>query len=356
MTALHIVVVPARPFHPAGPSRHYNATLYSWLPGQFCDTFIPLYPSFHTNMMAHELPLQAHGAPHHAPAAKTRKSKHHQAKIQLPNGQKPDFGPAKQLRPPQLPNGEKPDFGTGEPQKQPAKRDAAKAKKAAASKKANGRKGGSSDAHASSFHSNGNAASDAHDARSSGKNMECYAGSSFHSSPEAVALPKPSFAPSSGAGSSPTQNVPLRNPASLPLSHMGPAGPAGPGAVGHMVPPVYHSPAQQAVHPVASVAATSGQYNLHPAFVYQGVPGAGPPRYPITSYPATKHEYTYPMPYGTVPSSGHMATGPIPAGSMAAVPPLHPYHHPYPMAPVAAPYQPQSGQRISFNDLISSSK
>lgn len=329
--------------------------------------------------MAHELPLQAHGAPHHAPFVKTKK-KHHQAKIQLPNGQKPDFGPAKQLRPPQLPNGEKPDFGTGELQKQQAKRDSSKSKKSSSSKKNNNsRKGGLSDAKADSGSGSGSgysdhnigktsssfsssSASNSHDARSSGKNMECYAGSSFHSSPEAVALPKPSFASTSTSSgpvsSSPTQNVPLRNPASLPQNGMGPviSGPVGPVGPGHMVPPVYRSPAQQPAHPVGSVAATSGQYNLHPAFVYQGVPGAGPPRYPITTYPASKHEYSYPVPYGAVPSSGHIASGPIQSGAMAAVPPLHPYHHPYPMAPVAAPYQPQSGQRISFNDLISSSK
>lgn len=333
-------------------------------------------------MMAHELPLQAHGAPHHSPAPKTRKSKHHQAKIQLPNGQKPDFGPAKhqqqhqnmsynqllhqQQRPPQLPNGEKPDFGTGELSKIHGKRDG-KAKK----KKSNAKKGETSglDNALVSPSSSSSSASDGHDARSSGKNMECYAGSSFHSSPEAVALPKPSFASGSVSGSgsgsalAPSPSQKLGNPANLPHI-MGPILNAPGPSNGHMVAPIYRSPAQQIVHPVPSgagglAAPTSGQYNLHPAFVYQGVPGSGPPRYPITSYPASKQEYSYPMP--------RYANGPIPsAGPMNAVPPLHPYHHPYPLAPVAAanasPYQSQplsqsqSGQRISFNDLISSSK
>lgn len=305
--------------------------------------------------MAHELPLQAHGVPHTAPVSKTKKGKHHQAKILLPNGQKPDFGPGKE-RLPQLPNGAKPDFGTGEVPKKGKKskklgqNGALKAAGGQNQNKAQSNGNGprntntnnnsksnnnSNDNTANSPNGNsisiGNSNGNANGNRrngSSGKNLDCYAGSSFHSSPEAVALPKPSFASASQSTSVSASSPPRNDPAGLPLQ----------------MQPVFHSPAPQQQLPFTH---PSGQYNLNPAFVYQGVPGAGPPRYPITTYPPPpKQNYSY----------GGMMPGFMPPG-----PHMHHYQH-YPMAPppppmpMASHQPPQNGQKILFNDLIGSSK
>lgn len=309
--------------------------------------------------MAHEIPLQTHGVTHTAPGGKTKKGKHHQAKIRLPNGQKPDFGPAKD-RPPQLPNGEKPDFGTGDAKKdqtltskgkkskKQAKKDDGRTKatdmsSSSSSNNSNnvGGVGSSGSVGGSSGGGSGRRSTKSGELRSSGKNADCYAGSSFHSSPEALALPKPSFAasssPSQSAGShgSPPQAVPMYH---SPAQNLQPLQPRHPGS---LPLPMHQSPMQQfppslqsGSVPLTANGMQSGQYNLHPAFVYQGVRGSGPPQYPITSYPVPKQEYSY------APMMGY----PVPPAPM----------HPYPFA--AAPHVPQPGQRISFNDLIGSSK
>lgn len=303
----------------------------------------PLISSVSSKMMAHELPLQPHGSTHSGPVGKTKKSKVHQSKVQIPKELRPDLGPGK-TRTPKLPNGEKPDFGTGDRNKKDFIKPK-KVKKPASKKSLNGSEG----------HETSNL--QAHGDRklltssgSSGKNADCYAGSSFHSSPEAVALPKPSFAGSSSGSTSPSQAGIVRLPSQSTRI-----------AAAQPMVPNYISPAQQ---PVVQVPpAVSGRYNLHPAFVYQGVPGSGPPQYPITSYSIPhKQEYSYrPM----------MPQFPVQAG------PTHP-HGPYSMALAGVPQQPQVqaqvqaqvqvqaqshhtqhpqyGQRISFNELIGSSK
>lgn len=298
-------------------------------------------------MMAHELPLQAHGVPHLVPAAKPRKNKHHQSKIQLPNGQKPDFGPGKQ-RPPQLPNGEKPNFGAADQLKNENKKESSKGKKL---KKLNVKRTADSNENKNVSSQGGRKTSTGatESLGSSGKNLESYAGSSFHSSPEALALPKPSFARSSNGASGSTGSNGNAGNALNPINPISPnqvsVVSTPPAQTDHLqaVPmaPMFHSPALQQVLPAPPMAAP-GQYS-HPAFVYQGVTGVGPPRYPITSYPPThKPEFSY----GPVMTPYHAPPGPMP-----------PYCS-YPTMPIGAAPMLQShpGQRISFNDLISSSK
>lgn len=282
-------------------------------------------------MMAHEFPLQLHGIHHSAPSGRTKKSKHHQAKLSLPNGQKPDFGPAKE-RPPQLSNGKKPDFRNTDQ----LKKELAKLKKSKTAPKDSDHSLSTNSSSNSNSNENSrggggtNSANIRHSARktvssgaadpafSSGKSADCYAGSSFHSSPEAVALPKPSFA---APQSSPSQNA---GAASSPLQSA----------------PVLHSPRPRPMVPVQpmQLMPLTGQYNLHPAFVYPGVPSSGAPRYPVTTYPVPAKEYSNgPM------LQGYMAPAPVP-----------PY--PYPMATTAGLQQAPIGHRITFNDLMGSNK
>lgn len=335
--------------------------------------------SHNSKMMAHELPLQSHGVPHTAPGGKTKKGKLHQAKIRLPNGQKPDFGPVKE-RQPQLPNGEKPDFGTGENSKEsvnskkrtkkPTKKEDKNQVESSNSLSNNHSKNNINNNNQSSNGNNmnngvnggngGNGGNGANNGRrskssngcSSGKNPDSYAGSSFHSSPEALALPKPSFAASSpqsaGSNRSPLNTGPVyHSPGQngLPLlqtqqqgSLQMPHAPQPHAIQQHPLPNLQSGPLSAAPLPGPVSASVpngihSGQYNLHPAFVYQGVRGTGPPQYPVTSYPVPKQDYSY---------------GPMMGYPMAPAP-MQPY-------PFAASQYPQLGQRISFNDLIGSSK
>lgn len=247
--------------------------------------------------MAHEVPLQVR--PTNNPGAKTNKHKPiHQGK--LPNGEKPDFGHGhkekhqdkphdKQQQQRKLPNGEKPDFG-GEAKeskknrkpKKGAKKDAGANKNTAGSVSASGKKEG-------------------------------YAGSSFHLSPEAVALPKPSFAVAS---------------------------PKPAGAV-PQVSPVQHQPLVP-VHPTLVPMPQNG-YNFNPAVMYQGMPPVGPPRFPVTYSLA---------PGGSPPGFNYFAHQ---GGINYQHPPAGAPHYamPYPYPPMPQPQQ-QFGQRITFNDLMGS--
>lgn len=254
-------------------------------------------------MMAHEIPLQVH--PKAPSGPKTRKHKPvHQAKYLLPNGEKPDFGSGNKEKPgkgrtPQLPNGEKPDFGSIDH------------KKDQTNKQGGGRK-----ARKSSGKKACETTTKLDDAveftKAEGK--ECYAGSSFHSSPEALALPKPSFAPKSSLNSSVSSSSKVLLP---------------------------------------SGAASQNIQNLPPAFVYQGMPSNGPPRYPVKVYPPSAHpgfnynanqqgfiNYLYPP--AAIPQ-----------------PPLPMQSYPFQMyPPVPPPPQNQQigGRKITFNELMGSSQ
>lgn len=258
-------------------------------------------------MMAHEVPLQVR--PTSGPSEKTNKHRPlREAKLLLPNGDKPDFGDSHKL-PQRLPNGEKPDFG-GEskkkgrkPKKEPKKEKDVKVKemkvkdikvrdlKVKDSKK---------------------------EAKPKDVKKDCYAGSSFHSSPEAVALPKPSFAAASPkpipAAAAP-QPSPNYSPASFVKS------------------PPQASPLQ----PNMAVPQQNYAPNIHfnPAVMYQGVPPMGPPRHPVTFAPGAS-----PPGFEYFARQGYIN-----------------YH--YPPQPQFAPQpypQHNPGQKISFNDLMGSSK
>lgn len=266
--------------------------------------------------MAHEIPLQVH---HPAPTgAKPRKHKPvHQPKFLLPNGEKPDFGAgykdkSHKGRSPQLPNGEKPDFGGADHKKDQGAKHAGSGKK---TRRSSGKKSGAAPGAAPGATTPTiSAASEFQN--SDGK--ECYAGSSFHSSPEALALPKPSFARGSGG--------------------VGNTGVSSP-----LTPHAMNSTPQNVLN------------NMPPAFVYQGMPSNGPPRYPVTAYPpsglpgfdynANRQGFiNYSYPPAAIPQ-----------------PPLPMQSYPFQTYPPIPPPPPPSnqqigGQRITFNELMGSSQ
>ncbi|GEQ67144.1 hypothetical protein JCM33374_g807 [Metschnikowia sp. JCM 33374] len=257
-------------------------------------------------MMAHEIPLQVH---HGAPTgAKTRKHKPvHQPKFSLPNGEKPDFGSgpkdkSNKGRSPQLPNGEKPDFGGFDHKKDH-------------SNKANGGK----KTRRSSAKKSGATTPPLDVVSDSTKSdvKECYAGSSFHSSPEALALPKPSFAGK--------------------LSEITAVSPQSP------------------QEPTPMHVGSRNVLNMPPAFVYQGMPSNGPPRYPVTAYPPSSlpgFDYNanqqgfinYSYPAAAIPQP------PLPMQSypFQSYPPIPP--------PPPSANQQMGGQRITFSELMGSSQ
>uniref|UniRef100_A0A0L0NY54 Enhancer of mRNA-decapping protein 1 n=1 Tax=Candidozyma auris TaxID=498019 RepID=A0A0L0NY54_CANAR len=288
-------------------------------------------------MMAHEAPINIK-PPGGPKAPKPSKNKHAQRQGKLPNGAKPDFGPGNdegaQIKPKKglLPNGEKPNFGE-KPE----------------AKKLNGK--GKKEGNASKDHEGGKK-SKKKNANGSGpavaKAEEGYAGSSFHSSPEALALPKPSFktspkqkqteTPAASASSTATSVSQSRNS------------------------PVQHLP--QRPISMGAVPATP--------FVYQGMPPQGPPQFPVVAHP-------HAMPPGPGPYQPGFSYTVNPQGYInyqyppGAVPPPHPlgmafgYPQPYP-PPHSMPSGPQNpantsassaplgGHKITFNELMSSSK
>lgn len=267
-------------------------------------------------MMAHEIPILV--PPPNPPVSKTNKHKPvPQPLRQLPNGEMPNFGPAKDKQPKHqqqlLPNGERPNFG----------HESKTSKKKLKKKNINNNSNTPNKAHASGLANTAAAASNpqGNSNDKSKKGDESYAGSSFHSSPEAVGLPKPSFRVSP-------------KPSTADIKSQG------------QTP---QTPTQ--VHP------TTGAPSLHPAFFYQGMPPAGPPRYPVTAYPSAGQylpgfnynansqgfiNYLYPP--TAVPQP------PIPMQSYPLGPPvqLFPQQQQYLQGPQA--------QKITFNQLMGSSK
>lgn len=276
-------------------------------------------------MMAHEIPIQV--PPPNPSVSKTNKHKPVPQPIrQLPNGEMPNFGPAREKQPKHqhqlLPNGEKPNFG----------HESKSAKKKLKKKNANNsntNNNANAPTKASGLVDNAAAAAavkpqgNAND--KSKKGEESYAGSSFHSSPEAVGLPKPSFRVSPKASAA---NIKGQTPQTSQTPQ---------------------TPTQ--VHP------TTGAPHVPPAFFYQGMPPAGPPRYPVTAYPSAGQylpgfnynansqgfiNYLYPP--TAVPQP------PIPMQSYPLGPPvqLFPQQQQYLQGPQA--------QKITFNQLMGSSK
>lgn len=260
-------------------------------------------------MMAHELPLQVR--PQNPPTSKTNKHKPvAQPLRQLPNGEKPNFGPLlkEKLHKQQLPNGDKPNFGHE-----------SKGTKNQKKKKQNASQKGGADAAAAAAATttNSKAANNSRAANKPKKGEESYAGSSFHSSPEALALPKPSFRTSP-------------KPTAVPV---------------------------QTQSPVLAAAINTKQ-NVHPAMFYQGMPPAAPPRYPVTAYPpngpgvpgfnyhaSPQGFINYLYPPTAVPQP------PIPMQSYPLGPPVAHYGHHQPLPPQQ--HQP-TAHKITFNELMGS--
>lgn len=242
-------------------------------------------------MMAHEVPLQVR--PTNPPAPKTNKHKPvPEPRRRLPNGEKPDFGHDKPKgKPPQLPNGEKPNFG------HEARKEQHSGEKPQSGKKPKAKRGPKANKEPNNTNNN---------IKEAAKPVN-YAGSSFHSSPEALALPKPSF-----------RSSPKSNMAAIE-SHVQPN----------------HYP---------------NQLNMPPAFVYQGMVPSGPPQYPVTAYPPTG-------PYlpGFNYSANHQGfINYLYPPAAVPQPPLPMQSYPFHVGP-AFPSAP-SGQKITFNDLMGSSK
>lgn len=267
-------------------------------------------------MMAHEIPIQVRKS--QSPSTKTNKHKPViQPVRQLPNGEQPNFGHSSKDKPikhkQQLPNKEKPNFGPESVKSAKAKK--LKKKNAAQTHTANESSEENQSGRPSANNSSGSAQANGGNAKSGKKGEESYAGSSFHLSPAALALPKPSFKASP-------------KPASAPLQ----------------------SPVQPTIN--------SGPANLNmpPAFVYQGMPPAGPPRYPVTAYP-TSGPYIPGFNYNANPQGfinylyppSAVPQPPIPMQSYPLGPPMQQQYQ--------QQQQPQPhAQKITFNELLSSSK
>lgn len=254
--------------------------------------------------MAHEVPLQVHKT--NTVPAKPKKPKPVHQQLKLPNGKKPEFGPAqrdKSAGKPQLPNGEKPNFG------------GADHKQLGGKKKKQGKKNAANNANTEK-NSQAEKPSATEKKTNLEKGSDSYAGSSFHSSPEALALPKPSF-----ASTSPDVRT-------------------GPGPMSPQGSPSLYVPARNV-------------QNMPPAFVYQGMPPAEPPRYPVTAYPPSAAQgFAYNAnPQGFINYVSPPAAVPQPPLPMQ----MYPFQAYPPMGAPPPRGQPQ-GQRITFNELMGSSK
>lgn len=261
-------------------------------------------------------PLQSHQEKQNARKKGTRR-----AKLKLPNGQEVNFGngngkkntATNKGREPQLPNGEKPSFALNEPQlkkEPPIKKE---------KKHPKGVKAGVT------------------------IKDESYAGLSFHSSPEALALPKPSF------GGSPRQNTQIQTPILQP-TQVAPTPPQQ-GQTPQMsyAAPNYPAHFQQAPSP-AHTPTNFVHYN--PALVYQGIPQTGPPAHPVQAYPLAPPAHFQPN-YGyrnPVDPVGFRNYPPPMTGPMG---PIQPYG--YAMAQPQQPHPPAE-QKITFNELLGSGK
>lgn len=267
--------------------------------------------------MAHEIPI--HVRPSNPPPTKTNKHKPvPQPLRQLPNGERPNFGPSSKEKPlkskQQLPNGDKPNFG----------HESTKASKNTKKlKKKNGATNQAQANNGSAAHTNNNTQSNggrSGNSKSAKKGEESYAGSSFHSSPEAMALPKPSFKSSPKAGPSSLQN---------------------------------QSPVQ------TNINSGSTNSNMHPAFVYQGMPPSKPPRYPVTAYPPSG-SYHPGFNYNTNPQGFINYLYPPTAVPQPPIPmQSYPLGSPMQLYQQQHQYQPQNqpqAQKITFNELMGSSE
>lgn len=162
-----------------------------------------------------------------------------------------------------------------------------------------------------------------------------YAGSSFHSSPAALNLPKPNFKPS------PKQGVVLKEDVELVSPKLTDA----------------LSPASAKATAVASHSPQSPATTVSNSSTGYPPSHANPPTFTAAPYPSQQPMYPPQISQGALPP--HFVPQPVPP------PPLPPnqFYNPYLAAPPQMHYpqpvhsQPnQQGQKITFNQLLSSSK
>lgn len=270
--------------------------------------------------MAHEMPVPIHGTNDR----------------RLPNGEKVDFGnnskrngPNHQRKAsnnhgkknklttaePSLPNGSKPDFGSDKKQKD------------------YGYDSSSDSSHHSSARDNKDGRDKKKNGKKQGKKEDVFAGTTFHSSPEALNLPKPSFKSSSPKAEPqhPVTNYP--SPYHMPNS----TGPVPQPAMGP----------NGSMYPIANGMVGGGlpvglpmQGTLYPGQMVPGAPGAN-------YYPYYNQQYQHPL--QQYPPQQHPPQHQLPPQDTKQPPA-------YPVQPFPATSAATQGQKISFNDLLGSSK
>ncbi|EGW33279.1 uncharacterized protein SPAPADRAFT_60614 [Spathaspora passalidarum NRRL Y-27907] len=287
----------------------------------------------------------------------------------LPNGEKPNFQGSrpnkKNIVPEQsLPNGEKPNF---QPSK--SKKSSHKEQSFPSGEKSNfqhSKSGSKSNFPQEQSLPSGEKPNFFNEKPTSKKNSsknvkdkkveDTYAGSSFHSSPLALNLPKPSFKASPKQGGA-DDELPSSSNSSVassnsPVSTHGIA--AGPG----VPPPANAAPLTNPVtaYPPGSIPpphiyqhpTPQQQYPYYPQFVQPGF------SYQVT--PQGYIQYQYP-PYGQHhpqqmpqhPIYPHYQTPPPPHAAPQGIPPASQQQQ-------QQPQQPAGGHKITFNELLSSSK
>ena len=266
----------------------------------------------------------------------------------LPDGSKPNFGNEsshqnggnhkKQNNEPCLPNGEKPNFGEGSKSH---------------SKKKNNDHVLPNGEKPNFFNEKSSKKATKPKEKKPLITEDTYAGSSFHSSPAALNLPKPSFK------TSPKTND-AKQHTTEPNYHVNP----------QVNTPPQHSVNVPPQHPVTTYPAGNGVPNIP---TVPSNPTAFPPRnhyaQPGFSYYATPQGYiNYQYPQVPPPPPPQGGVYPMVAPQYQQQPQQHPQQHPQPQPqPQQLPQQhrphhlpaiaaPQQGHRISFNELLGSSK
>ncbi|CCG21528.1 hypothetical protein CORT_0A11430 [Candida orthopsilosis Co 90-125] len=323
-------------------------------------------------MMAHEVstPIQIHGNEKNPSFQNTLKKTSRQNKKKqneghngqirfLPSGAPVDFGngpiknknssPKKLKEPiklsslPSLPNGEKPQFHNDRAEsrrkkdgEQPSAKNSSKSKKSQQEKATtieislpNGEKPNFNNN--SKLKKNNNKKEKGPVAVVVEEDSSTYAGSSFHSSPAALNLPKPNFKPS------PKQSVAEKDIDSVSSKSVE--------ASTTVVNPTSVGPTQNPSSPTTTMSYSPQGYSNQP-------------NQPIYPAPYASQQPVYP-PHGNQGALPHFAPQPVPP------PPLPPnqFYNPY-LAPVPQMRHPQplqshsnqQGQRITFNQLLGSSK
>lgn len=255
----------------------------------------------------------------------------------LPDGSKPNFGNGKdtstngasgsshkkQNKEPSLPNGEKPNFYSD------GSKSSTKKKKSEQIQQSSDRPG--NDKHSKKS----NKSKD----KKSAITEDTYAGSSFHSSPAALNLPKPSFKTSPKQSNEiQASSEPIYPPVNASSEHIYPPVNA---SSEHIYAPV-NAPPQHPVtpYPIGNPGNNGPRFPTNPMMIPPGNNFVQPGfTYNVTPQGYINYQYPHAPPPPPLAGAFPMVATPYP-------PQLPPHHH----------LGPQHGQRISFNELLGSSK